>query len=146
MGVRGVALLLLAAVAAPGGARTADQTAEAPAARPTQPGLLCMWARISAAAHVGRHCRAGQNPALQAELEASITRIEAHVLQAGMPQVDIATFRDGPGMGTADEAELCTGEPIIFYDRFVAAGPDGLKTETDRLLALPDPPGWGYCR
>ncbi len=145
MTMRGVALLLLAVVAAPGGARTAAQPAEAPAARPTQPGLLCMWARMSAAAQVGRHCRAGQNPALQTELEASLTRIEAHVTRAGMPPADIVTFRNGPGMVTADAAELCTGEPIIFHDRFVAAGPEGLRAETDRLLALPGPPGWGNC-
>ena len=117
----------------------------APAVRPPETGLLCIWGLTNAVAEVGRRCRAGQNPAMQAELESAIIRIEARVRQSGIREDLIAAFRREQGLGGASDAQLCAGDAAGMYEHFVRAGPEWLRTETDRVIAQPGLPQWGDC-
>lgn len=146
--IRPIAVLLLTAAmtASTGAARTSEPPAAAAGARESRAGLLCVWAIVNVAAEVGRRCRAGRNPALQAELERSIARFEDHVLRNSDATADrIATFRRDQGMSGADNAALCRGDPVMIYEAIAAGGPEALRRETDRLLARPGGPEWGDC-
>jgi hypothetical protein len=117
----------------------------APAVRPPETGLLCIWALTNAVAEVGRRCRTGQNPAMQAELESALTRMEARVRQSGIREDLIAAFRREQGLSGASDAQICAGDASGMYEHFVRAGPEWLRAETDRAIAQPGLPQWGDC-
>lgn len=142
---RAPALLALAMLAASAG--TAQRQAEegglqlSPAT-----GVLCMWALVTAVAEVGRRCRAGEDPAFQAELDLSVERVDEFVRRnSDSTPEQVAAFKREQGLVGAPAAQLCTGDPLQLYEAFASAGPDALRSSVDDLLARPGPPTWGTC-
>lgn len=138
-GVGGVALLLTA-FAAPSSAWQATATAEAPGE-----GVLCAFALTSVAAELARQCHAGENPALQADLDNMVSRFEAYVLanSESTPE-QVASFRREQGGSGASAEQLCHGEMAGIYPRFAERRAEIIR-QTDRLLSRPGPPRWGDC-
>jgi hypothetical protein len=108
-------------------------------------GVLCLWGITNGAAEIGRQCRPGQNLAFQAELERSVSRFDDYVLRNGLTPEQVAQFKREQGLSGTPQAALCTGELIAFYNHMSAQGPDGLRSEVDRLVSRPGRPSWGDC-
>ena len=112
---------------------------------PPGEGVLCAWVFVNAAAEVGRHCRPGQNPALQAELDREVARFDAYALRNGLTPDQVAGFKREQGLSGTSETELCSSDGLGLYDHFVAQGPAVLRAGVDRLLARDGRPSWGDC-
>lgn len=136
-----------AASAAAGGAVLQQDPAPiSPRESPPGEGVLCLWVYTGAAAEVGRRCRTGQNPELQAELDSSVERFEAYVLSnSNATPEQVAEFKREQGMVGAPEATVCSGDAIALYNLVAARGADRLRSQVDALLARPGAPSWGDC-
>jgi hypothetical protein len=144
-----VLLALFAALTAAGPASTGQDSGSSenqPREAPAGEGVLCLFALTQAAAEVGRQCHAGDNPAVQAELDDAVVRFEAYLLSnSNATPADVARFEREQGFAGAGQDRLCHGDPLRLYENFAAQGPQALRRQVDTLLARQGPPTWGDC-
>jgi hypothetical protein len=106
-------------------------------------GVMCALA----AAEVGRRCFAGKDPALQEELGRSAARLEEYVLANAQPSVaDMVRVEASRDLAKRPDGKLCAGDLTPLYESLRTAGPERLRSETDRLVAKPGKPTWGACQ
>lgn len=102
----GLTIVLLASSAGPMRAIAQDDVRKPPPGE----GVLCSWAILAAIAEIGRKCHAGENPALQAEMDVAIARIDAYVLEHSDPaytQADVEKFKRFQGHKDTPAASMC---------------------------------------
>jgi hypothetical protein len=119
------------------------------ASRNTRPGegVLCMWVLTAAAAEIGRTCRPGERPELQAGLDRAVERFDAYVLanEPGATAESIAAFKRQQGVDGSAASTLCDSELAPLFDHVGAQGIAHWLSQVDRLLSRPGRPGWGDC-
>ena len=138
-------LLAGAMTATPGSARMTDPAPIATERPQATAGLICAWAMIRTYAEVGRRCPVTANPGLQATLDDSVSRLEAHARDrspAAWAQMENYLRRRIVGKS---EARLCAGNALRDYNELATGEPEALRDETDRAIALPGPVEWGDC-
>ena len=114
---------------------------------PPGEGIVCAWALYSVAAQVAARCFPGENPALEAELRNSVTKLDAYVARNSKDATpaNIEKFKQEQGGVGAPVERLCKGDAVMVYRAFERAGPDKLRLETDKATARDGPPSWGTC-
>ena len=137
---KGLTLFVLAVI---------SQSAVASPILETQPGegVLCLWTYTVASAEIGRRCRSGRNPELQAELERAVERFDAYVLRnapEATPEM-VERFKREQGLSGASTAVICESEITGLYDRIEGLGIAHLRSQVDEMLARPGRPTWGDC-
>ena len=104
-----------------------------PAAPAPPEGLFCPWAVHANLLEVGRRCGVAANPAAQAELERSVSRMEAYArLQSPARAAYMARYRQREIVG---DPRLCSAEAVAFYNEMSQIEPARIRQDTDALLA-----------
>ena len=105
-------------------------------APPTQSeGLLCPWAIHAYMLEIGRRCGVTANPAIQAELERSVSLMEAYARrQSPARAAEMAAWVQREFNASAP---LCTAESVTSYNELGPTELAELRRDTDRLLAGP---------
>lgn len=111
--------------------------------------VLCAWSMLAAAKQIGDRCFPGQDRALREELDRSIERTEAFIVEnssAPVTRADLQSFKSarGPKDGAAS-AELCRSDWAELYVGLRAGGAEALRAYTDDLLSLPREPVMNPC-
>ncbi len=143
-----VGILVTAALSVPYAASSQDQSA-APAARPSfrEAPVLCIWEQLMATQLVGEKCHAGEDADLQSELASSVHRVDAFIMAndatATPDKVEAfkKQFRD-----QSLSQDLCANPDAKgMYDDAKKAGPEGMRSDTDQLIAVPRKPVRDGC-
>ena len=141
----GAALVALAGLA-PAGPQAPAPDASAERDRPPAMGALCGLALLAVAAEVGRRCVADPDPAVQAELDSAVARLDAFVLAD--PGWDRAALdrlkREQAGLGEP-VAQFCAADAVMIYRGFAGARRGELERWAETLASSPRPPHWGDC-
>ena len=128
---------------------TIAQSVSPPPAREPPPGegVICAWAIYTTVAEVGGTCFPRENPALQAELRRSVSRIDAYVLRnsKGATPEQLTAFKRQQGHVGAPAARLCVADAIQLYRSLEKAGAAKLSAGVDAMLARDGEPTWGTC-
>ncbi|HYD13719.1 MAG TPA: hypothetical protein VEC11_12800 [Allosphingosinicella sp.] len=125
-------------IAPPGNESEADRlelnTAGDNSPSPSQrEGLLCPWAIHANMLEVGRRCGVTANPAFQAELERSVSLMEAYARrQSPARAAEMAAWVQREVNG---DARLCDPEMVAAYSELGPAELARLRQDTDNLLA-----------
>jgi hypothetical protein len=143
-GVLTLTALLLAGIAR---STAGPAFAQAPGAAPRPgEGVLCGWAFVVAAQTVGKRCFAGQDAALQAELDASVAALDRYVLaNSRMTPADVARFKAEQGLGAAPDKQICQGDPAALYQALRSRGAAAIRSQTEALTARAGEPTWAAC-
>jgi hypothetical protein len=148
IGFRGWALAAFAALVGSPAAAPPAPVPPAAAEFESRPGVgaVCAAGLYTLAAEVGRRCVTDRDPAIQVELDAAVARIDAFLLAD--PEWDLARLdrfkRDQLGIGSAD-SEFCSGDAVMIYRAYAAAGAEKLKASSEKVVARPGRPTWGDC-
>jgi hypothetical protein len=109
--------------------------------------VLCVWQLLLATQLVGQRCHGGEDPALQAELDASIKRVDAFIsandVSATADKVEAfkQQFREQSAGG-----DICKNpDAVAVYDDAKRAGADRIRSDTDDLVAVPRFPTKDGC-
>lgn len=111
--------------------------------------VLCAWSMLAAAKQVGDRCYPGQDQALRKELNRSIERTQAFIVEnssAPVTRADLQSFKSarGPNDSMAPLG-LCRSDWVELYVRFRDKGAEALTAYTDELLSLPREPVMNPC-
>ena len=145
-----VGILVTAALSVPYTASSQDQ-AGSPAsdARPSfrEAPVLCIWEQLMATQLVGEKCHPGEDAALQNELASSVHRVDAFIMAndatATPDKVEAfkKQFRD-----QSLSQDLCANPDAKgMYADAKSAGPEGMRSDTDQLIAVPRKPVRDGC-
>lgn len=114
--------------------------------RPAGEGVLCAAALYSVADEVGRRCFPGKDAAFQAELARSLAATDDYILRDPAWTKDgLDRFRNEQGGAGASNESLCRGDTVMIYKALAAAGPNALRSSTNKLISRPGKPAWGDC-
>jgi len=125
-------------VAPPGNESEADRAGlntvgDNPAPPVQGEGLLCPWAIHASLLEVGRRCGVTANPAFQAELERSVSLMEAYARrQSPARAAEMAAWVRREVNG---DARLCDAEMVATYNGLGPSELARLRQDTDNLLA-----------
>ncbi len=126
---------------APGGDAAAEKAAKQHAP------VLCVWTLLLATQLVGQRCHPGEDPELQAELDKSISRVDAFIMAndhtATKERVDAfkQSFKD-----QSASVSICANPGAeAMYDDAKKAGPGKIHSDTDDLVAIPRAPTKEGC-
>ena len=127
-----------------------DPRAEAQGVRTPRPGegVFCAWAIYTVVTEVGRRCHPGENAEVQAELERSVSRIDAYVVANTNPPVtpqQIEEFKRQQGHLGEPQESLCRGDPDQLYRSITEQGASAIRESVDGLVSQPGEPTWGTC-
>ena len=104
-------------------------------------GLICVWAIYSNLLEIGRRCGVTPSPAFQAELEGSVSRMEAYARrQSPARAADMAGFRRREIVG---DTRLCDADAVGTYHELSRTDPARVRQDVDEMLARSPPVEWG---
>lgn len=109
-------------------------------------GTLCIWSMLTVVAEVGSRCHAGENLALQANLDRAAARFKEYVIiNMDPPLTDgqVQEFLRVFGYVGAPVEQVCSELFEDVYQR-IASDPEFL-TDVDALIAEPGKPTMGLC-
>lgn len=138
-----VAIVLLAGGS--GAGQTVRPAPDGPVPAPGE-GVICAEAIYTVIAEVGAQCRAGEDPAFQAELKHDLSLIDAYILKnSKTTPAQLDEFKRVQGHKGAPKAALCRGDALQMYDAMKRADPKAMSASIQKTLALPGEPTWGTC-
>jgi len=110
--------------------------------------VLCMWGILEAVRAAGRECFKGQDPAFQAELDHSMTRIDRFIIRNSTRPVTQAALEARRVQGLQQlhaYGNICTGDAAKMYGVMRASGAAQLRAGTTELLSIPREPVTNPC-
>ncbi len=110
--------------------------------------VLCTWGIFEAARAAGRECYNGQDPAFQAELDSSISRIDGFIIKNSMHPVTKAGLAARRLQGLQQiggQENLCRGDAAKIYEVLRSRGVLQLRVQTTELLSIPREPVTNPC-
>jgi hypothetical protein len=140
------ALAALAIIPAPPRAEP-PPPAPAPHEMPPGDGVLCAYAIYGSFAEVGERCDVHPDPAFQAELRRSATRLAAYIrANAHWSEEKVDRFTKEQAQVGRPAAQLCTAETMGFYRQMAERNTARQLAEgVDKTVARAGPPTWGLC-
>jgi hypothetical protein len=126
---------------------SAPPPSDPPRRPPAGEGVVCAWGVYTLAATVGEKCFPGQNPALQADLKAAVSALDAYVARNDpkMTPAAVAQFKREQAHVDAPPDLLCRGDALQMYRAVEKVDRAKWKGDLDRLLARDGKPTWGDC-
>lgn len=111
-------------------------------------GVICAWAIYTVALEVGTRCHPGEDADVQAELQHSVSMVDAYVTANTNPhatQQQLDEFKRSQGHVGEPLASLCHGDPEQLYRSIVQQGAPAIRESVSGLVSRPGEPTWGTC-
>ena len=111
-------------------------------------GVICAWAIYTLASEVGTRCHPGEDVDVQAELQRSVSLIDAYVVANSNPhltQQQVDEFKRTQGHVGEPLESLCQGDADQLYRSLAQQGALAIRDSVRSLLARSGEPTWGTC-